>query len=288
MGQRAVPAPLRVELVKPIGDREGRREGIGRNALDFTLLEIGAQGAAAEKRTALGIERAQVDRRVEALVFVERGLLPVVSPVVEQGQAGGEAAGHDDLVDVKLLAVRFVGTEAGDDAVAVGERCLAHRGVHDATGVADARQNGVGAAADGEGFEVEGVSGDVGSEEVSGARGLGEGAHAVDRGRIVAHLCRVFSGDAREISPLAGDFRRGGVSENVLELGDADILKEFLGVDRDGGADVLDIGVEARPGERAGGAVADVAFGADDERAEFDHFRFRDRRTGSRSIDGSG
>jgi hypothetical protein len=117
---------------------------------------------------------------------------------------------------------------------------------------------------------------------------LGEGAHAVDRSRIVAHFRRVFSGDTREISPLAGDFRRGGVSENVLELGDADILKEFLGVDRDGSADVLDIGVEARAGERAGGAVADVAFGADDKRAEFDHFGFRDRSTGSRSIDGSG
>ena len=49
LGQRAVPAPLRVELVEPIGDGERRSKGIGRNALDFALLEIGAQGAAAEK-----------------------------------------------------------------------------------------------------------------------------------------------------------------------------------------------------------------------------------------------
>jgi len=85
---------------------------------------------------------------------------------------------------------------------------------------------------------------------------------------------------------LAGDFRRGGVGEDILDLGDADILKKFLGVDRDSGADVLDIGVEARAGERAGGAVAEVAFGADDERAEFDHFRFRDRSGGNRGGDG--
>jgi hypothetical protein len=45
---------------------------------------------------------------------------------------------------------------------------------------------------------------------------------------------------------LAGDFRRGGVGEDVLELGDADVFEKFLGVDRDSGADILDIGVEAR------------------------------------------
>jgi len=98
LGQRAVPAPLRVELVEPIGDREGRREGIGRNALDFALLKIGAQGAAAEKRTALGIERAQVDRRVEALVLVERGLLPVISRSLSKARRAARRPGTMTLL----------------------------------------------------------------------------------------------------------------------------------------------------------------------------------------------
>ena len=92
---------------------------------------------------------------------------------------------------------------------------------------------------------------------------LGIGLH------LVVHATGAIAVKRREIIRALG---AGLVAEDVIDIEDRRIEHLLLGDDRDGGAEVLELRVEARAGEGVEGLVAPVGVGRDLEGGE--HHRF--------------
>ena len=95
------------------------------------------------------------------------------------------------------------------------------RALDDAGGVADAEEEGVRAAADGDAGGVVGVEGDVGEKVVAGGSGRADAADAVVGLRILAAFRHVgpagIDGAAGEVARDPADLGGGGEGEQLPE-----------------------------------------------------------------------
>ncbi|MES2696374.1 MAG: hypothetical protein V4773_23090 [Verrucomicrobiota bacterium] len=142
----------------------------------------------------------------------------------------------------------------------------------DAGGIADAEEEGVRAAADGDARGIVGIERDVGDEVVAGDGGRADATHALVALRVFAAL-RLVGTDAAElaagkVAEDAADLGGGGQRQELADIGRCGVGEKLGRNDADRGANIAERGVDARAGERAVGRVADIVVFADDEGVE--------------------
>ena len=262
-----------VENVKPRGDAIVRGIGAGAVGVLRAALVVDLQLG----ETGLDETRLEFEGGEHAAVLFEGGLLAVAFLFIERDHADAEEAPGDGLVEVEDFAVGF---ETSDGLLELEgillEICGFELVIDDTGGAAEAEEDGVGAARDVDALRVVGIHRNIRQEEIAGEIGAGETAHA---GRAAGALERalgagetVAGADAGEVALEAAGLGVGGVNEDVAEVGRAGVDHELRSHDGDGGADVAEIGAEARAGEGAGRGVSAVLGLRDHERSELQGF----------------
>ena len=198
-------------------------------------------------------------RRAETLgVFVEAGVAP------------REAVGQKHAVEIDGRAQAAVVVAAQLGLVGVAKLRALGRGGERAGGISQAEENGVGAA---------------GEREVLGVVAIGrDGWRAeeilADQRRVAAarHILRALGGEKRiaaargveDVADIGVGVGREG--DEVVDAAGREVVKQALGEDRQGGADVAQRGVETRAVERLGGEISLFGAGGDLKGGELDHF----------------
>ena len=251
----------RVAVVIPSEHFVDGREGLD----DGTLITAGL----AHCLEGDGARRAGGDGGEDAILVLEIELPPAAVFLVQRSERECEPVLHEHAVDVEFGATALPRAEAVAEvgAVAVRDRRLG-RLIEHATRRAHAEEEGVGTAR---------------VVEPSHAVGI----HICDTGEIIHPLARreaadhraveeIFPRDGRVLAGLAGLPRTGvqlGVHREIeqsREIGDREIVEEFLREHGHGARGVAQAGVEARTGQGVFRGVAGVARGIDRERTQFD------------------
>jgi hypothetical protein len=267
--------PRRAAAGLPEAEAVAREDGVGAARIVVVALERGAQRR--------GLERPVGDHAGVAIGPAERRLADIFVGLVDDHAADGEFVAEERPVEVEhgAEAAEIVGAErqAGHLALEVGRR---GDGVDRAGAAAEAPDIGVRAAADFHAVDHRRVDGEAGLEV---AERLVGGADAADAVGVVGIAGDVVLRGAvaidEDVGVGAGALGAGLVEEHVVDIEHREVLHLLLGDDGDGGAEVLELGVDARAGKRVGGEVALVGRAADLERRHLDDF-VRFRRGGGR------
>ena len=196
------------------------------------------------------------------------GEAKAVGIFVDAGVTDGGEAFFEDLVVVDRTAKRAAVVDLvfhggrGPELGALG------RGDESAGGVAEAEEDGVGPAREGEGLGVKTIVGNVVVEEILADHG----------GRTPAG--DVLGGDVDEVVAVAADVdeigdKGIGIGREVKDLVDvvcAEVIHQLLGENRERGADVAEVGFEAGAAQGLGGEVAFLGIDLDGERRKDEGF----------------
>ena len=187
--------------------------------------------------------------------------------VIENVEAGGEFSGEEREIGVEGGAALAEGAGLELGLGEGGAKLGAFGGVvDDATGGADAEEDGVGAAGIVEALGAVEIGAEAGLEVVAGA--VAEDAAGAEVEGIAGGGLGAAVVYAESVAVV--DLAVVGVDHGLLEVGRADVGEEFLGEDVDDGGGIFERRVEAAAGEGVGGEVADVAGGGDLEWGEDD------------------
>ncbi len=235
-------------------------------AVEAVLLVVGGDRGVAE--------RAGGDAEGEAILLAPLVEAELALFVVQGVEAHGEASGHDRLVVVEGHAPRtpavvlrlHLGLRRGGELRAFGG------GDGDALRAAHADEQGVGSAGEREALEVVGVVRGEGGEEVVRQPLLAAvGDESADRILLARAKAQELAGGARAVAVLALDgVDARGVEQGLVEGVGREVLEEFRRDHREGGADVAQIGAQARAGECLLGGVTGILGRADLEGRELD------------------
>ena len=142
-------------------------------------------------------------------------------------------------------------------------------GIDDTGRAAHAKEQGIGAAIDLHPFRVVAVHRNEAAEKIPGLRRFRQSAHAgARRAAAEAGLADHAPGrgfGAREIAAEARGFHVGLVNKELAQVGGTGVFEELGVDDGDRGADVGELGLKSRAGERLGRLVTDVGTRSDDK-----------------------
>ena len=258
----------------------------GRLAATGVLLDVGDLAVRLEfERGVRRLEKLRfvADRERGAAVVFEGGALAEFLGVVEQCEPRGEHVGHEDAVVVEAGALRGVLVDAHFEPAGVAVERAVGAGVDDAGGAAEAEEDGVGPAHNFDAAGVVAVPRGFGLEIIDGVVGGGE---AADAGVGVGAETEVFVLLALRIGIEKGavdaaDIGADSEGEERLVVEGGEVLQELLGINGDGGADIDQLGADARAAKGIGGDVTLAVRGVHLERGERDDGGI-DRRPGRR------
>ncbi len=255
---------------EPRGDLVERREDVRVDRVDLAVLKAHADvrvGRAAVEELGIILQREEV-----ALVVVEVGALRKFPLVVQDREADRELVGQEDLVVVQAVAERAKAAELVLQLSGVLRQAgVADGRVDDAGGAAQTEQNCIRPALDVDAVRVVAVPRHVGQEEVPGVVGGGQAADAGVGLRGLLRALGVHHGSvagAGEVTALSANLCVGRVHQQLLAAVRVGVFQEFLGDDRDRVANVFQVRLDARSGQRAGGGVSSVLVCLDHEGRE--------------------
>ena len=258
-----------------------RRESVGgRPRADVERIVVTLFRGQAQRG---GAKRIGRQRTVDAVGFAVGGFAVGLAILVEAGDAEGEALRNNLAVEIEGAADAVVRVEAEGGAVAVFVLGAFGHAVGDAGGIADAEEDGVGTAGEGEALDVVSVFVNAVFDEIA-AGGADEIAADVVGDAEEGIVARGIAGEA------AAEIR-GGVGDEideVLHVRQREVLHEGRRHVGDGRADKLVGRREAGAGQRLTRLVALVFRGGDLERGE--HYGLVCRRrsgSGGLCVDGA-
>ena len=268
-------------LVDPAGcGVEERRDAILRRqharavGLHVAILIIDADGRL--RRAVPTLEQLWVppQRPKDALVVIERGLLAVFGVIVQRGHADGQLVRQQHSVDIERIAQGAVAADAILKLALILVFRRIDAGIDDARRAANAEQDRVGTALQVNAADVVTIPRYVGQEIVAGVVGGIETAHAgvgvgLDKVAAFAGAVDVRAANAGIVAIDAADLGVGRVLQQRLIVGRADVAEKISRDDADRGRDILEVGLDARPGQGRLGPVAGALRGFDHERGQF-------------------